>query len=247
MKKKIIGYLLIMLSCVMLVGLLASCSFIENLLNGSEEVVAPTVTKAYLLKPELGYEQSKEFEYNKDSESAMPVLSGDKVLINIEYENPKAYSISYVKVNNQQIMANKFYEGSSEMKTIVEISASESGETSEESFTVNSIFYNTGTETKRVQFNEDYDMIFDLVLDPSYKLTIDFQNADERVATKTSAETSNKQIIKFGAELSNYSIVDPNYSSVVGLPEKPGGWVFEGYFTKPYGEGIQVSKDDKYY
>lgn len=246
-KKNIINLLLLSLVMAVLLVATASCDFLDKIMGKLDTGTVPKVKSAYLLRPDTDYLESKEYQFNKDSESAMPVLSGGKLLINIEYENPDNYAISYVKLNNEKIMPAKFAEGSNNTKTVLEITASETTGTLEESFVVNSVFYNSGSSTKRVQFSDDYDMTFEIIINPSYKLTLSYQNSDERVATKTAAQTSNKQTVVFGTKLSNYSVVDHDYSALVGVPVKAGGWVFEGYFTKPYGQGIAVNSEDSYY
>lgn len=227
--------------------LLTSCSFF----NGDTTGTAPTITKVSMLKTDIDYLTSKEYIFNKDkdSETPMPLNSGGSFLISIEYENPSNFAISYVKVNNVKIMAANFEDGSSKTNTIVKITVSETKTTLEESYEVNSIFYidSTSSATTKIAFNTAYKMTFNVVVAPSYSLTLDYQNADRRVATATISLSASKQTVKYGAELSTYSVVDKDYSKTVGLPVKAGGWLFEGYYTEPNGGGDLVSSKDTYY
>ncbi len=231
---------------VMLSMLLASCSLIESFLNKGD-IVPPTIVKAMQLKTNLDYLDSKEYHYNKDSGAVMPLKSGESFLLSIEYENPNGYKISYVKVNNEKIMASRFEEGSNKNKTIIKLTASESKTTLHEEFVVNSIFYNVGAETKRMRFNDEIDMTFKVVVEPTYFLTLNYQNADRRAATKSEEQRASRQQVSFGAELANFSVANADYSATAGLPTKAGGWVFEGYYTEPNGKGNLVTKDDLYY
>ncbi|HOO22925.1 MAG TPA: leucine-rich repeat protein [Clostridia bacterium] len=225
---------------------LASCSLLDKFLN-KNDTVAPSIVNVIQLKTDLNYLTSKEYLYNKDSGAIMPLRSGESFLLQIEYENPGNHSISYVKINNEKIMASKFEEGSDKTKTIIKLKVSDDKTTREETFTVNSIFYNAGTETKRVPFNDEFDMNFKVVVEPSYYLTLNYQNADRRAATVSEDQKSARQMISYKADLASYSVANPDYSAVAGLPFKPGGWVFEGYFTEPNGRGMQVTKDDYYF
>jgi hypothetical protein len=225
--------------------MLTSCEFLG--FGSSTDEVAPTISNVSLLKTDLDYLTSKEYLYNKDSGNAMPLNSGDSFLISIEYENPSNYAISYVKINNQKIMAANFEEDSSKTNTIIKLTASEATSTTEESYVVNSIYYNTGSATNRLTFNDDYSMTFNVIIEPTFYLTLNYENADRRAATYMASQSSSKQSVTFNSELSNYSVMDKDYSLTIGLPVKEGGWVFEGYYTEPYGEGTLVSSTDKYY
>lgn len=239
----IISILILILGCAFM---LTSCD-IMGFFNKKSQVVAPTITKVSMLKTSFDYLNSKEYLYNKDKGGVMPLNSGESFLLSIEYENPKNYPISYIKINNEKIIASKFEENSSKTNTIVKITVSETKFSLEEEYIVNSIYYNTGTETKRMAFNDAYEMTFKVIVEPSFYLTLNYQNADRRASTATVDQTSSRQLVKFYAELSSYSVVNKDYSVTVGLPAKPGGWVFEGYYTKPNGKGELVKSTDPYY
>lgn len=226
--------------------MMASCSYIEGLL-GKKETVAPTIISVEQLKTDLDYLNSKEYLYNKDSDAVMPLKSGESFLISIKYENPSEHAISYLKVNNEKIMASKFEEDSTKTNTIIKLTASESKTSLEETFTINSIFYNAGAETKRMAFNDEIDMEFKVVIEPTYNLTLNYQNADRRAASMSQEQKSATQRISFKADLASFSVADANYEATAGLPYKAGGWVFDGYYTEPNGRGTLVTQNDKYY
>jgi hypothetical protein len=226
--------------------LLGSCSYIGKFFDKGE-IVAPTIVKVSQLKTNPDYLESKEYKYNKDSTALMPLKSGENFLLSIEYENPKEYAISYVKINNENIMASKFEEGSSKTKTIVKLKAPESKSTLQQEYIVNSIFYNAGRETKRMSFNKDIEMKFNVVVEPAYYLTLNYQNADRRGATLSQDQRASRQQVAFNAELSSFSVTNADYSATAGLPTKAGGWVFEGYYTEPNGKGQLITKDDRFF
>lgn len=226
--------------------LLTSCSLLDQFLN-KKSTVAPTIVSVEQLKTAIDYKESKEYLYNKDSNAVMPLKSGESFLISITYENPSDYAISYVKVNNEKIMAAKFEDNSTKTNTIIKLKASESKTSIVETFTINSIFYVAGTETKRVPFNDEINMEFKVAIDPTYQLTLNYQNADRRAATLASDQKASSQEVTFNADLASFSVASADYEATAGLPTKPGGWVFEGYYTEPNGKGTLVTQKDKYY
>lgn len=243
-KRKLLSIFL--LTAVLLVGLslLTSCS----LFGTKDTIVPPTIKNVSMLKTYSGYTESKEYLYNKDTENAMAVESGGTFLISIEYDNPKKYPISYLKLNGEKYIPSSFESESTRYNTIIKLTAPTTTTSAEETYVVNSIFYNTGSEVKKMKFSTEYDMNFSIKVNPSYVLTFNYQNADRRSSTKKPVDDVTGGVsVKFNELMSSYGVVDADYSAAVGMPVKEGGWIFEGWYTKPNGEGILVNANEKYY
>lgn len=245
--------LLILLSCILIcaaVCLLTSCS-----LFGSNEKVEPvTVESVALLKTDADYLDSQEYEYNGAGDNPMAISSGAEFFISIVYNNPKKYPISYVTITPedegaQKIMSNDFESKSTKTNSVIRLKApTTTANNVDYSFTIKNIFYNTGSETKRIKFSEDTKTDFTLKVNPTFTMTLNFQNADRRSTSQNPiAEVRTVNNVNFGAEMSTLGVVTTDYTKPEILPTKEGGWVFEGWFTKPNGEGILVRGDDKYY
>ncbi len=243
-KRRFISVLL--LTAVLLIGLtvLTSC----GLFGSKDTIVPPTIKNVSMLKTYTDYETSKEYLFNKDTQNAMAVESGGTFIISIEYDNPKKYPISYLKINGEKLMPAQFESGSDKNKTKIKLTAPTTTLSAEETYEINSIFYTAGTETKKIKFNTEFDMNFKVKVNPSYTLTFNYQNADLRSTTKKPiSDVTTGVSVKFNDLMSSHGVVDADYSAAVGMPTKEGGWIFEGWYTKPYGEGILVKATDKYY
>ncbi|MGN1042522.1 MAG: leucine-rich repeat domain-containing protein, partial [Christensenellales bacterium] len=245
MKRKALLLAVLSVFALMATTILASCS----LFGSNETVVPPTVESVEMLKDKGGYTESNEYLYNKDKGYSMALYAGDSFLLSIKYNNPKKYAISYVTVNNEKIMPSQFESGSTKTNTIIKITVPKEASRGEEmTFTVKNILYNTGSETKKIKFSEDIDMNFKVKVSPTYSLTLNYQNADYRAnSTKKKHDVSSPAVVDFGAEMGTLGIMDKNYAEPNGLPSKAGGWLFEGWYTEPNGEGQLISSKDTYY
>jgi len=243
MKRKLLIVSAVVLAIAAVITL-ASCT----LFGGGETVVPPTVKDIEILKDTAGYTESKEYLYNKDKGTAMALYAGSDFLLSINYNNKKNYPISYVTVNNERIMAKQFEDGSSKTHTVIKLTVPEDAARGTElTYTIKNIFYNTGSETKRIKFEEGLNTTFAVKVSPTYTLTLDKQNFDYRAeVNKVKSDISTSQV-DFGVDMSTVGVMDKNYSEPDGLPEKAGGWVFEGWYTQPNGGGQLVNKNDTYY
>ncbi len=246
--KKILLLILAVLLVCFMAATAVSCSFINKILGKSETIVPVTVESVELLKDIADYTESQEYLYNTGKGYDMGIESGGDFIISITYNNPKNYAISYVTVNADKIMPSKFEEGSGKTNTKILFTAPEADEETEVVYTLKNIFYNTGSETKKIVFDEGMQTEYKIVVAPEYKLTLNYQNADRRsTSQKAIDDVSQPTTVDFGAEMSTVSVFDKDYANPTGLPIKEGGWVFEGWFTEPNGQGIAVSATDKYY
>ncbi len=246
MKKKIAVSIVIiaLVTCVMLT--LTSCGLFKK--GGTVET--PIIKAINLIKPVRDYEKSNEYQYNvvEKNNETMAVVAEDKFYVSLEYENKGGYAISYVTINNDKYMPSQFESTSTKQNTIIELSTQKSDVGSELTYTVKNVFFNTGSETKRMKVGEDTNTTFHVVVSPSYQITLDYQNADKRTITTRPVNTvASPQTVAFGASLSTIGLADAKYDEPTGRPTKDGGWVFEGWFTEPNGKGIQVFATDKYY
>ncbi len=246
MKRKAFLSTTFILAILMGLMVLCSCSF---LFGEQETVVPPTVESVEMLKNVAEYKESLEYLYNKDKGNAMAIHAGESFLLNITYNNPKKYTISYVTINGEKIMPKNFEKGSDRQKTIIKLTVPEDAlEDSEITYNVKNILYNTGSETKKIKFDEDMSMDFTVRVSPTYEMALDYQNADRRMgSTKTKDDIAKDNKVDFGAEMGTVGIVDANYEEPNGLPTKAGGWIFEGWYTEPDGQGYKVSSNDTYY
>lgn len=246
MKKKY-SLILPLVFIVLLVTLvLSSCSF---LFGEDEKVVPPTVDSVEVLKDEADYTESQEYIYNKDKGYPMAIFAGKSFLVSIKYNNPKKYAISYVTVNNEKVMPSQFATGSSKTNTILRITVPEDASKGDElEYTIKNILYNTGSETKKIKMPEDIEMTFKVKVSPTYKLTLDYQNADYRSSSSLKTnEVSQPTEVDYGAEMATVGVVNKDYSEPATQPSKAGGWVFEGWYTEPNGEGQLVKSTDSFY
>lgn len=244
MKRKVllvVAFAVIILSAV---TVLCSCGFFSD----GETIVPPTVDSVEMLKDIPNYTQSNEYLFNKDSENAMPLYAGDSFLLSIKYNNTKKYAISYVTINNERVMAKQFESGSSKTNTIIKITVpKDAAKGSEVTYSLKNIFYNTGSETKKIKFGNDLKTEFTVKVSPTFTITLNRQNADYRAASTLKTHDINTSTIDFGAEMSTVGVMDVNHVEPNGLPEKAGGWVFDGWFTEPYGKGQLINSKDTYY
>lgn len=246
MKRKSLLLLLTVVVALFALTILSSC----DLFGPSETVVPPTIDSVEMLKDEPNYTESQEYLYNKDTENTMAIFAGKSFLVSIKYNNPKKYAISYVTVNNEKIMPSQFATGSTKTNTIIKITVPENATKGEElTYNIKNIFYNTGSEIKKIKFSEELDMDFAVKVSPSYNLTLNYQNADYR---STSAQPKdvigNPSSVDYGADMKVNGVVDADYTnSTVGIPTKAGGWIFEGWYTEPNGKGQLVKSTDTYY
>ncbi len=246
MKRKSLLLLLTVVFALFTLTILSSCS----IFGPSETVVPPTIDSVEMLKDEPNYTESREYLYNKDTENPMAIFAGKSFLVSIKYNNPKKYAISYVTVNNEKVMPSQFAAGSSKTNTIIKITVPANATKGDEmTFNIKNIFYNTGSETKKMKFGEDLDMNFTVKVSPSYYLTLNYQNADRRASSaQPKDEESNPSSIDYGSEMNVGGILDADYTNdTVGLPTKAGGWIFEGWYTEPNGKGQLVKSTDTYY
>lgn len=244
MKAKVFTIFILIIVIIMSVLLLTSCS----LFGKKDTIVPPTIKNVSMLKTYDDYLESKEYLYNKDTNNAMAIESEGEFLISIEYDNPKKYAISYINLNGEKYMASQFEAGSTRYNTIIKLTAPQSSASVEETYEVKSIFYNTGSETKRMSFNKEFDMNFTVKVNPSYSMTLNYQNTDRRSSTRKPVDDITSGIaVKFNEEMSSYGVLSADYTVAVGLPTKEGGWIFEGWFTEPHGKGTLVKSNDKYY
>lgn len=244
MKTRVFTIFIFIIALMMSVLLLTSCS----LFGKSDAIIPPTIKNVSMLKTYENYLESKEYLYNKDTENALAIESEGEFLISIEYDNPKKYAISYLNLNGEKIMSSKFETGSTRQKTIIKLKAPQATTAQDEIYEIKSIFYNAGSATKRLTFNKEIDMKFNVKVNPSYKMTLNYQNTDRRSSTRKAIDDVTTGIaVKFNETVSSYGVLNKDYTVAVGLPTKEGGWIFEGWFTQPHGKGILVQANDKYY
>lgn len=242
-KKKLISAIIAVVALTLML-LLASCS----LFGKNKEVVAPTVENISMLKTTPNYIESAEYAYNHDKDNAMGIESGGSFILSIEYNNPQKYTISYVTINDEKIMRAQFEEGSTKTNTLIKITVPELDDETELSYSIKNIYFNTGSETKRIKFSEDMKLNYNVNVAPKYNLILNYQNTDRRsTSQKPMDDVSQATVVAFGAEMSTVGVLDKDYAKPTGLPAKEGGWVFEGWFTEPHGQGIEVKGVDKYY
>lgn len=253
--KKRIVFLTIVLSltALLLAALTSSC----GLFGGGEDVVPVTVDSIQLLKTATDYTSSAEYEYNKDTGNTMALLSGEEFFLQINYNNPKKYAISYVTItpegeNAQKIMAKDFDAKSTKSKTVIRFSLPKTNLSNVEyGYTIKKIYYNTGSETKSIKFDKDNESAsteFSVVVNPTYTLKLNYQNVDYRLGSaKTEADEVTTENVSYGTEMNSVGVLAKDYSAPDSLPQKAGGWKFEGWYTKPFGDGICVTGTDKYY
>lgn len=236
--------------------LIFAIAFFAAVLTGCDKakVTAPTVTGVELQKAVNGYSESKEYLYNKGRGNPMAVSGGEDIIVSVKFKNPGNYAVSYIKIDDgkekRQYMSSDFESGSSKKRVLLRIKTPEADPGTEFSYKILSVFYNTGRETLKTRFAEGAADAFSIKISPSYKLRLNYQNADRRMGAdpkKSTDVVSDPVDIPFNAKMSEFGVDDKDYGKPKGLPEKPGGWVFEGWFTEPLGGGVSVAGDDKFF
>ncbi|MDD4316194.1 MAG: leucine-rich repeat protein [Clostridia bacterium] len=219
---------------------------------GNEPVVAPKLDitsppRIERINPDyFNYETNKNEVY-KDTEEGvvMPVTSGEKVYIVIDYVNPSNLKINKVQLTGDgqqfEILSKDFQEGSDSNQTKIEfeIGAGEGPAT----YTISKIYYNLGGQVLSMTLNQDY-VDLDVVVDPQFRLKLDFQNYDAR--TETGGESKTIDIV-YDQSLSEIIPSLSNQSTHENTPTKQGGWSFRGYYTLPGGEGSPINNTASYY
>lgn len=246
MKKKTLVAALMILTVLCAALALSSCGLFKK----DKKVETPIITAVKLVKPIRDYEKTNEYAYNvtENNSKVMAVVAEEKFYVSLEYDNEAGYAISYVTINNDKYMPSQFESTSTKKNTVIELSTQKTDAGTELSYTIKNVFFNTGSETKRMKVGSDVEMTFKVIVSPVYQITLDYQNADRRSITMKPVNTvGTAQSVAFGATLSSIGLADVKYDEPSGRPTKDGGWVFDGWFTKPNGKGLKVLATDKYY
>lgn len=238
-----------------LCAVLTSCSFIFGNKEDSDKVT-PTIAAIEATKAKDGFETSREYLFNQNCNGSMAVDGGESYYIIVRYNNPSKFNVTKLKINGQTITEKDFDKTKSTKEaTYIKYTVDDAAATERLNYTVESAFYTDGTSSPRMRWSSnvaDADKTITVSVKPMFTLTLDYQNADKRVAamgdsTKNTVET--KTGVYYNTQL-NYSGVvtaDFNGDSDYTMPVKPGGWIFVGWYTQPGGKGELVTADDTYF
>ena len=243
---------------ILVVGILTALTFTScSFLFGTQESgTAPEIISVETIKATDGYFESREYLLNQGGTNPMALDDGEEYYVVINYNNPDKMSISYVKINGVKINNTDFAKGSNTSKTYIKYEVEEMASSEIRSYVINSVFYINGTETKKMKWDGSVaqeDKTVEVAVRPSFTLTLDYMNIDNRVASKAMGSSILEETLRivrqegvfYNSEM-NYYIASPDFSGETILPEKKGGYVFTGWYTKPNGEGELIKAEDKY-
>lgn len=246
MKKKIFLSVLAFTAAVFCALSLSSC----GIFGKTESGTAPKILSVAVQKSADGYLTSKEYLFGKETTCPMALDDGESFYVIIKYDNPDKKSISYVKINGTKYNSAKFAAGSDTSTTYVEFTVEDNADSGERQYIINSVYYVNGSETSKMSWADtapDDANTVSVAIRPSFKVTLDYQNADYRGATaKADTIDASRTNVYYNSAMS-YILVSPDFSGDSILPEKAGGWVFTGWYTQPNGKGDLVTADDTYY
>ena len=235
---------------IFFIFILSSCELLD--FGKKQAVKAPKIHPDTLFSiekilPDYYNGKTGKNEIYNDPESVMAVESGEALLITINYENKNNLSFNKVVIEggkaSTEILAKNFEEGSDSNHTIIKFFVDEVDSPTNKTYTIAKIFYNVGSSVISMGLKEE-EMQFFVNIDPVFTITLDYQNEDIRTNTEKTVE----EVEVSYYQTLNKIIPDVSYrNQSQDAPIKEGGWVFRGYFTKPKGEGIEVSNEEKYY
>ena len=252
-KRILLLSLIVTFVALVLSALCTSCSFF-GLFGGDEDVVPVTVDSITVLKTATDYTSSVEYEYNKDKNNSMALQSGEDFYLQITYNNPKKYAISYITVtpegeNAMRITNKEFDAKSTKTKTVIRFSIPATNVSNEvHNYIIKKIYYVTGNDTIAVKFEKEFKTEFSVIVNPTYTLELNYQNTDRRSGSlKTEDDKTTTANVSYGADMTSLGVLSKDYANPDSLPSKAGGWKFEGWYTEPHGKGICVGSNDKYF
>lgn len=228
---------------------LSSCSLFNKT---QENIIAPKLNinsppRIERVNPDFYNPATKQNEVYTDIEEGtlMPVNSGEKVHVVLDYVNPSNLKINKVVLTGDgqqfEILSKDFLQGSDSNQTKFEF---EIGETSGEiTYTVSKVFYNLGASVLSMTLNQNY-VDIPVVVNPKFKLKLDYQNYDARTDTKSETKLID---VDYHQSLSDIIPSLGNQSTHQNTPAKLGGWAFMGYYTQPNGNGAHVTNTANYY
>lgn len=259
MKKKLLmlcllafafGSMLFLTSCDKIIA------FIDNPIH-IEEGEPPTIAGLETIKAYDGYLESDEYLYNSQGSNPMALSFSEDYYLVIRYNNDSKKTISSVSVSwkdsskpqpsSQVFKRDSFGKGSNETVTYIPFSTGDSSElkSGEIVFTVTSVLYTSGTSTLKAKYAENVKNNITVAIRPASTLTLDYMNADKRRGFGTQSRTATYNDVYYKTEMRNY-ITAADYKGETTVPVKEGGWVFNGWYTEPLGQGRLIKDDDTF-
>ena len=251
MKKTKIITILTIFMLLSFVVILSACGLFGK---KQDDITLPTKVSIRAEKTNSNYLKSSEYIFNSETNCSMCLDDGESYYIIVTYDNPSNLSISSVSISGVKYTADKFVEEkSTKQETYLLFKVEEAAETRKIQYTLGTVQYVKGTETKSMQWTKEGDRVdtVEVSIRPQFTLKLDYQNKDNRIASISSGNSVNQTsdaTVFYNADLSA-NVVSPDFDgkSKVSLPQKAGGWLFAGWYTKPRGEGYLVTAEEKYY
>ncbi len=262
MKKKLlilaIALLIILSACT-----LTACGKLIDLLNGNtgtneDEGEPPTIIGLETIKASNDYLTGFEYAYNSRGTNPMALTFNDSYYLIIHYKNESKYSISSVKVTwkdsngqatTKEFSRDMFAEGSGSEATYILFQAGDESSFQSESsivFTINKVFYSSGSKTLPVSWDSEVETrSISVNLRPSFTLTLEYMNADMRYGETAESDSRSITRVYYKTDMKNY-ITSSDYTGKTSVPTKKGGWVFAGWYTQPNGQGKLFTAESTY-
>ncbi|MCR4660808.1 MAG: leucine-rich repeat protein [Clostridia bacterium] len=252
MKKRIVLFITIV-SLLLGVLIFTSCGLFGGNQN-TDDSSAPTIISIRAEKTKMDYLSSKEYLHNAVTKCNLCLDDGEGYYLIIKYKNPSKYEISSVSIKGNKYTSKDFVSGkSTDEETYIEMKVEDTANTEDITYQVGTVMYIAGSSTKKMQWAKDENIVKSITVSirPQFKLTLDQQNTDLRIASQnsgTTIESVTSQTVYYNTDL-NGILTSPDFKGEgqQQVPTKAGGWIFAGWYTKPNGGGDLVTAEDKFY
>lgn len=261
MKKKLLLLSLVSIVFLML-GVLTSCGYIQNWLNGNiveqdDGGEPPVIVGLETIKAADGYKTSKEYLFNSQGNKPMALTFSEDYYLVIHYNNESKYSISSVKISwkdsnkgqsvTKEFDKKEFAEGSDSSTTYILFSTEDENtlRTGTIDYSVTGVYYVKGVKEQKMKWGEDVSRTISVAVRPYFQLTLNYMDMDRRRGHTKQETVTRTENVYYKTDMKSY-VVSPDYEGKTTVPTKAGGWVFAGWYTEPLGQGEFVGSDSTY-